>query len=230
MMVQRSITIIALALLSAAFMIVALACGGDEEEPVAPTSTPKPKQWDSPPAMAIDTGKSYTATFVMENGKEFVVELFASGAPITVNSFVFLARQGFYDGVTFHRVIPGFVAQGGDPSGTGGGGPGYAYENEVSPDLRHDSEGVLSMANAGVRDGKGTNGSQFFVTYTELHALDGYNADGSAKDCNVPGTSCHPVFGKVTSGMDAVKAISPRDPATATTPGDAIKTIRIDER
>ena len=167
------------------------------------------KSYDAPPAMSIDPNKSYTATFELEKGGEFVVELFAKEAPKTVNSFVFLSRERFYDGVTFHRVIPGFMAQGGDPTGTGSGGPGYRFEDEFHPDRRHDSGGVLSMANAG----PSTNGSQFFITFVPTPNLD----------------DRHTVFGKVISGMDVVNGITTRDPGRATTPGDAIKTITIRE-
>jgi len=201
--------------------------------PAAPTAAPPAaepamKQWDSPPAMTIDTSKDYTAVIELEKGGEIVVDLFEDGAPTTVNNFVFLAREGFYDGVTFHRVLEGFMAQTGDPTGTGGGGPGYRFDNELSPDLRHDGPGVLSMANAGLRNGQGTNGSQFFITFRDTNFLDGYNSDGSMKDCAAE--SCHSVFGQVDEGsMDVVMSISLRDPGSATTPGDAIKTIRIEE-
>ena len=234
-----------------------LACGDVEQETVEPTGFPttvagqtavaqpqattKPtaiptsvpaqettiKQYSAPPAMTIDTEKNYTATFKMAKGGEFVIELYPKEAPVTVNSFVFLARDGYYDGVTFHRVIPGFMAQGGDPTGTGGGGPGYNFENEPSPLRRHDSAGTVSMANAGMRNGKGTNGSQFFITFGPTPSLDGNNPDGSLKDC--ARESCHTVFGRVIQGMDVVTAISIRDPGTARTPGDAITTIAITE-
>ena len=167
------------------------------------------QQYSSVPAMAIDPEKSYTATFAMENGTEFKISLFADKAPKTVNNFVFLARDGFYDGVTFHRVIPGFMAQGGDPTGTGRGGPGYRFEDEFHPDLRHDRPGILSMANAGPN----TNGSQFFITFVPTPHLDG----------------AHAVFGEVVEGMDVVNAITTRDPATARTPGDAVTSITIEE-
>ena len=167
------------------------------------------QQYSSAPAMTIDPEKSYTATFVLENGTEFKVNLFADKAPKTVNNFVFLARDGFYDGVTFHRVIPGFMAQGGDPTGTGRGGPGYRFEDEIHPDLKHDRPGILSMANAGPN----TNGSQFFITFVPTPHLDG----------------AHAVFGVVSEGIDVVNEISTRDPATARTPGDAVTSIRIDE-
>lgn len=180
--------------------------------------------WSSPPAMEIDVSKSYTAVFELEKGGKFTVELYAKEVPNTINSFVFLSRQGFYDGVTFHRVLEGFMAQGGDPTGTGTGGPGYKFDNEIHPDLRHDSTGILSMANSGVRNGRGTNGSQFFITFLPTPALDGHG-----KDCAAPRTSCHTVFGKVIEGMDVVNNISLRNPQAAGTPGDAIKTITIIE-
>jgi peptidylprolyl isomerase len=131
--------------------------------------------------------------------------------------------------VTFHRVLEGFMAQGGDPTGTGTGGPGYRFDNELSPNLRHDSPGTLSMANAAIQNGRGTNGSQFFITFVPTPGLDGYNPDGTPKNCEAPRTSCHAVFGRVVEGMDVVSSITLRDPATAATPGDAIRTIRIEE-
>ena len=194
--------------------------------PAPAPKEPAVKQYDSYPAMTIDPEKSYTATFELAKGGEFKVELYAREAPKTVNSFVFLARDGFYDGVTFHRVIQDFMAQGGDPTGTGTGGPGYSFENEVSLERRHDAPGTLSMANSG---GTATNGSQFFITFIPTPFLDGYEADGTAKDCSQRGVSCHTVFGRVVEGMGVVNSISLRDPQTARTPGDAIKTITITE-
>jgi len=141
------------------------------------------------------------------------VDLYEKLSPVTVNNFVFLSENGFYDGVTFHRVIPDFMAQTGDPTGTGSGGPGYKFQNEFHPDARHDGAGVLSMANSGLRNGEATNGSQFFITYKDTSFLDGLNADTSPKDCSAQGTSCHSVFGRVISGMDVVEEIHPRDPA-----------------
>ena len=167
------------------------------------------KQYNSPPAMIIDPSKEYAATFNMEDGSEFTIKLFADKAPSTTNNFVFLARDGYYDGVTFHRVIPGFMAQGGDPTGTGRGGPGYQFADEFHPDLRHDKPGILSMANAGPN----TNGSQFFITFVPTPHLDDH----------------HAVFGEVTEGMDVVNAISPRDPMSARAPGDVIASITINE-
>ncbi len=167
-----------------------------------------PKQYTAPPPMGIDPKKKYTATFKTEKG-DFDVELFADKAPKTVNNFVFLAREKFYDGVTFHRVINNFMVQGGDPTGTGAGGPGYKFADEFHPSLRHSGPGTLSMANAG----PGTNGSQFFITHTATPHLDNH----------------HTVFGKVSSGMDVVLAIPERDPGRAKTPGTKIITIEIKE-
>ena len=167
-----------------------------------------PQQYDSPPALTIDPEKSYTATFKTEKG-DIVIELFADKVPNTVNNFVFLAREGFYDDTTFHRVIPDFMAQGGDPTGTGRGGPGYRFADEFHPSLRHDKPGILSMANAGPN----TNGSQFFITHGPTPHLD----------------NRHAVFGQVTEGLDVLMSISVRDPQMSQTPGDAIHTIEITE-
>jgi len=198
-----------------------------EKESVSmPTNpTDRNNMYSASPEMQIDPGKTYVATFETEKG-DIVVELFADKAPNTVNNFVFLARQGFYDNTTFHRVISGFMAQGGDPTGTGGGGPGYTFPDEFHPDLRHDSAGTLSMANRGA----GTNGSQFFITYEPTPYLDAYEADGSLKDCTRSGVSCHAVFGRVTEGMEVLESLSPRDPGQATSPGDLIRTVRVEER
>ena len=183
-------------------------------------------QYDSPPPMTIDKDKEYIATFKMAKGGEFRVRLYPKEAPITVNSFIFLAQDGFYDGVMFHRVIEGFMAQSGDPTGTGSGGPGYKFKNEPSPFRRHDKPGVISTANAG---GEATNGSQFFIMFVPGTRLDGYNLDGSRKDCSIPGTSCHTVFGQVIEGMEIVHGIRLRNPSTDPEPGDIIQTITIDE-
>jgi cyclophilin family peptidyl-prolyl cis-trans isomerase len=158
--------------------------------------------------MVIDPKKKYTATFKTEKG-DFVIELYAGQAPKTVNNFVFLARDHFYDGVTFHRVIKDFMAQGGDPTGTGMGGPGYKFADEFHPALRHNSAGILSMANAGAN----TNGSQFFITYGPTPHLD----------------NRHTVFGKVIKGMEVVLAIPERDPQRAREPGTKINSIEITE-
>jgi cyclophilin family peptidyl-prolyl cis-trans isomerase len=159
--------------------------------------------------MQIDPNKQYQAVFHTERG-DFTAELFAKQAPVTVNNFVFLARQGFYDGTTFHRVIRGFMAQGGDPTGTGRGGPGYQFADEPGAlALRHEGAGILSMANAG-RD---TNGSQFFITFGPTPHLNGK----------------HGVFGRVVSGMDVVNSLRERDPDRDRQPGDAINSIEIRE-
>jgi cyclophilin family peptidyl-prolyl cis-trans isomerase len=162
-----------------------------------------------PPSGALDTSKAYRARFKTERG-EIVVDLYADKAPLTVENFVNLARSGFYDGTTFHRVIAGFMAQGGDPTGTGHGGPGYQFGDEFNPDLRHDGPGVLSMANAG----PGTNGSQFFITYGATPHLD----------------DRHSVFGRVVEGIDVLQSIRERDPGRDANPGDRIDTIEIEER
>jgi cyclophilin family peptidyl-prolyl cis-trans isomerase len=138
------------------------------------------------PSGALDTTKSYTARFKTERG-DIVVELYADRAPLTVENFVNLARAGFYDGTTFHRVIKGFMAQGGDPTGTGTGGPGYQFGDEFHPSLRHDRAGILSMANSGPN----TNGSQFFITLGPTPHLD----------------RRHSVFGAVVEGLDVVRKI-----------------------
>jgi cyclophilin family peptidyl-prolyl cis-trans isomerase len=166
------------------------------------------KSYSKPPDMAIDLKKKYTATFKLDKG-DIAIELFADKAPKTVNNFVYLARDGFYDGVTFHRVIADFMAQGGDPTGTGMGGPGYKFADEFHPDLKHSKPGILSMANAG----RNTNGSQFFITLAPTPWLDGK----------------HAVFGQVVKGMDVLRSINVRDPDKVRTPGDAIKTIEITE-
>lgn len=149
------------------------------------------KQWETAPEMQIDTEKSYSAVIKTNKG-DVHIELFAKDAPITVNNFVFLAREGFYNGVTFHRVIPNFVIQGGDPTGRGSGGPGYRFRDEVGPTNPHKhGTGYLSMANAG----PGTNGSQFFITHSPQPHLDGK----------------HTVFGKVTKNMAVVNSIKQGD-------------------
>lgn len=166
-------------------------------------------QYDAAPELALDTEKSYSAVIKMENGKSFTIKLHADKAPITVNSFVFLTREGYYDGVTFHRVLEGFMAQGGDPTGTGSGGPGYEFENEDS-DLTFDNAGVMAMANAG-RD---TNGSQFFITFGATSHLNGG----------------YTIFGQVVEGMDTVNAMTLRDPSRRPDfIGDAMETVTIIE-
>ncbi len=175
-----------------------------------PAASTGAKQYASAPAMTIDTKKQYFATVKMAKGGEFQIQLFPDKAPITVNSFVFLAREKFFDGVTFHRVLEGFMAQGGDPTGTGTGGPGYSFVNENS-DLKFDKAGVVAMANAG----PDTNGSQFFITFGPTPQLNGG----------------YTIFGQVISGMDVVNGITRRDPNTNPTfSGDAIQSVTITEK
>ncbi|MCS6845212.1 MAG: peptidylprolyl isomerase [Caldilineales bacterium] len=159
--------------------------------------------------MQLQPGKDYLARITTEKG-DILIDLFEDKTPVTVNNFVVLASLGYYDNTTFHRVIEGFMAQAGDPTGTGAGGPGYRFADEFVPELRHDSAGIVSMANAGPN----TNGSQFFITFDATPWLD----------------DMHTVFGKVVEGMDVVRSISLRDPNTATAPGDLIKTITIEVR
>jgi peptidyl-prolyl cis-trans isomerase B (cyclophilin B) len=149
-----------------------------------------PARYTKPFEMAIDLKKQYTATIETNRGA-IVLKLYATQAPRTVNNFVCLAEDGYYDGVTFHRVIKDFMIQGGDPGGTGRGGPGYTFKDEFDPKLKHDRPGVLSMANAGPN----TNGSQFFITHVPTPWLDGK----------------HTVFGQVTDGPDVVNAIEQGD-------------------
>jgi cyclophilin family peptidyl-prolyl cis-trans isomerase len=173
---------------------------------VIPVSDP----YATEPPMGIDVTKQYFANVTMANGGEFVIQLFPDKAPRTVNSFVFLACRGYFDGVTFHRVLEGFMAQGGDPTGTGTGGPGYEFVNEDS-DLTFDKAGVVAMANAG-RD---TNGSQFFITFGPTPQLNGD----------------YTIFGQVTEGMEVVNAITRRDPNTNPAfEGDAIQSLTIIEQ
>ena len=157
------------------------------------------KQYNAPPEMQIDPSKSYSATITTTKG-DITLSLDAANAPKTVNNFVFLARDGFYDGVVFHRVIPNFMAQGGDPTGTGRGGPGYRFEDETRGNPNRHERGVISMANAGPN----TNGSQFFITFQPQPHLDGR----------------HTVFGQVTDGMDVVDSLSN---------GDAMESVTISE-
>ena len=169
------------------------------------------RQYQAAPEMTIDTNARYLAHVEMANGSTFTIELLPKSAPQTVNSFVFLAREGWFDGVTFHRVLPGFVAQTGDPSGTGRGGPGYMIPNEIDPQLSHDKKGVVAMANAGPN----TNGSQWYITYGDVSQLDG----------------SYTIFGNVIEGMDIVEAITARDPSRGANlpPGDTITRITIEE-
>jgi cyclophilin family peptidyl-prolyl cis-trans isomerase len=167
------------------------------------------KQYSKAPEMQIDPSKRYTAIMHTDKG-DIQIELFAAQAPRTVNNFVALARDGFYNGTTFHRVIKDFMAQGGDPTGTGMGGPGYKFADEPSAlALKHQGKGILSMANAGPN----TNGSQFFITYRTTDHLDGK----------------HAVFGRVVSGMEVAEAIRERDPQRDRQPGDRLNSVDIIE-
>jgi cyclophilin family peptidyl-prolyl cis-trans isomerase len=159
--------------------------------------------------MEIDPSKSYEAVFMTEIG-DFRVRLFPDQAPMTVNNFVFLAKQGYYDNTTFHRVLPGFMAQGGDPTGTGGGGPGYTFEDEFDPDLLFDQAGLLAMANRGPN----TNGGQFFITYAPTPHLNGL----------------HTIFGEVVEGAEVLSRLKPRDPmANPEFQGDGLVSVEIIE-
>ena len=162
------------------------------------------KQWSTPPAIQIDPKKQYKAHMETDKGT-MVIELFAEKTPMTVNNFVFLSREGYYDGVIFHRVIGNFMAQGGDPTGTGRGGPGYKFGDEFDASLKHDKRGILSMANAG----PATNGSQFFITHGPTPHLNGK----------------HTVFGQVVEGLDVLMSIPERDPGNVNAP--AVKIIRV---
>jgi cyclophilin family peptidyl-prolyl cis-trans isomerase len=200
---------------------------GDEETPAAsspsPTQQPSPtaepaacnarvpasaeeekRMFDQPPKMQIDPAKDYTAVMKTSCGT-IELRLYAAQTPVTVNSFVFLAEQGFFDGLTFHRIIPDFVLQGGDPEGTGSGGPGYQFEDEIVKSLKFDRPGLLAMANSG----PDTNGSQFFITTGEPKHLNGM----------------HTIFGEVTDGMDVVKEIE----GFGTSAGSPTETVYIDK-
>ncbi|MFC1962336.1 peptidylprolyl isomerase [Chloroflexota bacterium] len=182
-------------------MLSIVSCGG------APGKTPASKTYTAPPQMMIDTGKQYTAIIETTKGN-LVLELFAKDVPRTVNNFVFLAREGFYDGSTFHRVIPGFMAQGGDPTGTGMGNAGYFFADAFT--VHKHGVGALSMANSG----SDTNSCQFFITYAPQPALDGK----------------HSVFGQLIEGMDVLEKLTSRDPSqNPDFTGDKILRITIQE-
>jgi cyclophilin family peptidyl-prolyl cis-trans isomerase len=166
------------------------------------------KQWNTPPAMVIDPKKNYKAKMDTDKGM-ITIDLFADKTPKTVNNFVFLAREGFYDGLIFHRVIKDFMAQGGDPTGKGIGGPGYKFADEFHPSLKHDKPGMLSMANSGPN----SNGSQFFLTHVATPWLD----------------NKHTIFGQITGGMDVLMSIPPRDPSHPENPGVKILKVNIEE-
>lgn len=168
--------------------------------------TKKNQRWSNPPEIGLEPEKAYQAILHTDKG-DITVELFADRVPKTVNNFVFLSEAGYYDGVIFHRVIDDFMAQTGDPSGTGRGGPGYTFADEFHKDLKHDKPGILSMANAGPN----TNGSQFFITHVPTPWLDGK----------------HSVFGEVVDGMDVLFSIPVRDPVNPEYPGVKINSVEI---
>ncbi|MHA0857144.1 peptidylprolyl isomerase [Paenibacillus sp. CMAA1364] len=189
----------------------------EETPPTQPAEDASKKSWENPPAMEIDSAKSYEAEMTTSKGT-FTIELFAKDAPITVNNFVFLAKQGFYDDVIFHRIMESFMIQGGDPTGSGAGGPGYQFEDEKTT---HKYEpGIVAMANAGPN----TNGSQFFIcTGEDSRLLD-----------NQPN---YTIFGKITNGMDVVKdiaatpvAVGPSGEMSTPTETIQIKEIKITEK
>ena len=212
-------------LLASATLIAAAACGNSD----VPTATAVPaaapttaastavivkkmlQKGDKPaaPSGALDRSKTYFATFKTDKG-DFKVELLDDKAPLTVENFINLARIGYYDNTTFHRVIEEFMAQGGDPTGTGSGGPGYRFKDELDPGLVFDKAGLLAMANSG----PGTNGSQFFITFVPTPWLDGV----------------HTIFGKVIEGLDVAMNIEIRDPGSATKPGQKLLTVLIEEK
>lgn len=171
------------------------------------------RQYNQCPPVITSPDKQYTATLKTDKG-DIKIKLYADKAPLAVNSFVFLAKMGYFDGMIFHRVLPDFVAQAGDPSGTGFGGPGYQFANEISADLKFDRAGLVGMANAGAD----TNGSQFFITYKEVPQLDGG----------------YTIFGEVIEGMDVAQSLTPRDPASAAPadlpPGSTVLSVTIEEK
>jgi len=209
---ERTIQLVGIsvvALIAVALIFMYISNRGETAPPEATQETAS-LTYDAYPPMTIDTSKEYLATVKMAKGGEFTIQLFPDKAPKTVNSFVFLARQGYFGGLTFHRVLEGFMAQGGDPTGTGTGGPGYQFENENS-DLTFDKPGVVAMANAG----PDTNGSQFFITFGPTPQLNGG----------------YTIFGQVIEGMDVVNAITLRNPEeNPSFHGDAMESVTITEQ
>jgi cyclophilin family peptidyl-prolyl cis-trans isomerase len=185
-----------------------VACGSDDDTNTGNDGSGGPKMYSAEPPLTIDQNKQYFATIKTEVG-DIKVELYPKDAPHHVNNFVFLAREGFYDGVTFHRVIPGFVAQAGDPTGTGSGGPGYTIQDEVN--ARTFEDGTLGMAKTAAPN---SAGSQWFIDYAPQPNLNG----------------SYTVFGQLVEGREVLDKIAPREPARATTPGTKINTIEIEER
>lgn len=166
------------------------------------------KQWNTPPELTIDLKKTYFALLQTDVG-EMKIKLFADKTPVTVNNFVFLVKEGFYDNTIFHRVISNFMVQAGDPTGTGRGGPGYRFRDEFHPDLKHHKRGILSMANAGPN----TNGSQFFITHVGTPWLD----------------NKHTVFGELVAGEETLMSIPERDPNKLNSPAVTLNSIEIIE-
>lgn len=208
--------LVALALIILFWLMRGLFLPETESEPIIlegerPLAALAPQEredfYSSPPEMTIDTSKEYEAIITMENGSEMRIKLFDDESPITVNNFVFLANQGFYDGIIFHRVMSGFMAQGGDPTGSGRGGPGYRFEDEFDNGLVFDKRGLLAMANSGAN----TNGSQFFITF---------EVESTAQL-----TGRHTIFGELVEGDDALSNITIVNPGQ---PGDVIETIKIE--
>ena len=196
----------AVAAIALIILIFALLQTQSNEESLPEESLMSNKEWSSPPKMTIDEQNEYTAVIETDLGN-IVLRLFANESPITVNNFVFLAQEGYYDGVMFHRVIHDFMVQGGDPTGTGSGGPGYMFGDEVNNGLKFDKPGLLAMANAG----PGTNGSQFFITHVPTPHL----------------TGNHTIFGEVIEGMDTVFAIPERNPQNAKDNGVIMSKVTI---
>ena len=203
-----TIGIIGLAVLAFIWIVVSSSVSN---KPVAGNCKVVPMQFTSPPSMQIDVKKQYLATFKMVKGGQFVIQLYPDKAPVTVNNFVFLANKGFFNCVTFHRVLEGFMAQAGDPTGTGNGGPGYQIPDEPNV-LQFDKAGVVAMANTGQPN---SGGSQFFITFApQVYLNGGYT-----------------IFGQVISGMDVVNGLTRRDPTqNPTFTGDAIESVTISEK
>ncbi len=200
--------ITAVAAIALMILLFALIQTQSNEEILSEESIVSKLEWSSPPAMIIDPQKQYAVLIETELGN-IVLRLFDNESPITVNNFVFLAQQGYYDGVAFHRVIHDFMVQGGDPTGTGSGGPGYMFEDEVDNGLKFDRPGLLAMANSGPN----TNGSQFFITHVATPHLNGL----------------HTIYGEVVEGMSTVFAIPERNPQNAKDPGIIMKKVTISE-
>ena len=204
------LTLLALAFSSCTAPTQATEDSQEVEEGAAAALEPAERNgmYETGPDMTIDPEAEYYAVFKTEKG-DIRIKLFAAEAPVTVNNFVFLARDGFYNNTHFHRVLENFMAQGGDPTNSGAGGPGYQFQDEIVASLQFDRAGLLAMANAG----PSTNGSQFFITFAETPWLNGN----------------HTIFGEVVEGMEVLFSISLRDPRAAASPGDLLETVEIEE-